>query len=801
MAPGLQYRERVIRPTGIQRRLDALREEWLAVRRQHPVLAKRVMAGALLASALTFAAGIWYTTSLLMDLPSRSQVERIGEMDQATAVYDRDDQIAFTIYKEQRIEVPLSRVSPSLIHAVIAIEDQRFYDHHGFDLIRIAAAAIGNLRSGRAAQGGSTITQQLARQSFLSADKTYRRKIQELILASRIERMYSKDRILELYLNKVYFGGGLYGVEAAARGYFAKHASELTVEEAALLAGLVQSPSRYSPTINRSRAKSRRNVVLQAMLDTHAIDKPTWEAARASAVSLKDGLHSDEPFGQYFKEQVRIELVQRFGWERVYQGGLRVFSTIDTGMQQAAESAVAERLKELDVRVKALAARRSAAKAAKELPAVAVATAKTEDPPLQAALIAMDPTTGQVRAMVGGRNFDDSHFNRASQAKRQPGSAFKPLVYAAALEAGYTPATMIDHLNDPIDTLQGAWTPEEGHSGADSMSLRTALRTSSNRASVRLLEDVGISKAVSYAKTLGVGEMPSVPSLALGSGEVTLQSLTAAYGAFANHGFVSTPQLIRRVEDRAGTVLYSAPQISTRAIKDTTAYLMANMMADVVNAGTAARIRSLGFALPAAGKTGTTNDFHDAWFIGFTPTLLAGVWVGFDQPKTILPNGFAADIAVPLWTSFMKTATKGAPAVWLKAPTGIVAAKVCRLSGKLATDACDSAEVVDGEGRLTSQSMTYTEYFAAGTQPTESCDLHRPHNVLTAIASFFHHDKPTPPPPTLEQIGAPQVVAAAAPAVVATAPTVAEVPVVKEKEKRGFWSKVFGIGKKDKEKK
>ena len=380
-------------------------------------------------------------------------------------------------------------------------------------------------------QGGSTITQQLARQSFLTPDKTIRRKLQELILASRIEAKYSKDEILELYLNKVYFGDGLYGVEAASQGYFGKPAAGLSVSEAALLAGLVKSPSSYAPTVNMERAVSRRNVVLQAMLENGAIDRATWESARASEVVLHDGLRAEEPHGQYFKEQVRLELVERFGWERVYQGGLRVFTTIDMPMQEAAEAATAESLKSLDDRRQALAARRAA-------------TGKTPpvgDPsPLQAALVAMEPGTGYVRAMVGGRDFDASRFNRAVQARRQPGSAFKPFVYAAALEAGYTPASVIDRLNDPIATLEGAWVPADGHSTADAMTLRTGLRTSSNRAAVRLLQEIGIPRAVQYAQTMGVGDVPSVPSLALGSGEVTLASMTAAYAAFANQGRVPT---------------------------------------------------------------------------------------------------------------------------------------------------------------------------------------------------------------------------------------------------------------------
>ncbi len=336
----------------------------------------------------------------------------------------------------------------------------------------------------------------------------------------------------------------------------------------------------------------------------------------------------------------------------------------------------------------------------------------------------MDPATGFVRAMVGGRDFDESHFNRAVQAKRQPGSAFKPFVYAAALEAGYTPATVIQNLNAPIATLQGAWTPEDEHSSADSMNLRTALRTSSNRAAVRLLQQVGIPKTVQYAKTMGVGNLPSVPSLALGSGEVTLQSMTAAYAGFDNHGDVPHPLLIRRVEDLSGHLLFESEPETTHAISPQTAFLMTTMMADVINAGTGARARALGFTLPAAGKTGTTNDFNDAWFIGFTPSLVAGVWVGFDQPHTILPNGFAADVAVPVWANFMKQATKADKPVGFSPPPGIVTATVCRLSGKLAAEGCNHAVALDDHGEMSDRSMVYTEYFARGTEPSALCDLH-----------------------------------------------------------------------------
>ena len=764
-----------------------LHGRWRPLVNEHRQLFVAMAVALTLIAVSSVAAGVWFLASLRTGLPNKDAIGRMGDMSEATLVYDASDKLAFTIYAEQRIDVPLTQISPNLIRAILAIEDQRFYKHHGFDAFRIASAALVNVRRGRAAQGGSTITQQLARQSFLTPDKTIRRKLQELILAERIEWAYEKPEILELYLNKVYFGDGLYGVETAARGYFGKHASELSLPEAALLAGLVKSPSAYAPTTNLERAIARRNIVLQAMLDNRVIDRRAWEQARTAAVVLRDGLRAGDSRGQYFKEQVRQDLVERFGWERVYQGGLRVFSTIDMAIQESAEASVAQSLKTLDEKRQALASRRPQA-----------SPGKVDTGPLQAAVLAMDPRTGHVRAMVGGRDFGESHFNRAVQARRQPGSAFKPFVYAAALQAGYTPATIIDHLNDPIATPQGAWTPEEGHAGAESMSLRTALRTSSNRAAVRLLQQVGIPQTVKYAKDMGVGDVPSVPSLALGSGEVTLQSLTAAYAAFANHGLVPSPILIRRVESSDGQLLYTSEVSTVRAISDTTAYLMATMLADVINAGTGAGARRYGFTLPAAGKTGTTNEFNDAWFVGFTPKLVTGVWVGFDQPHTILANGFAAEVAVPLWARFMKAATQGDKPQWLDRPPGITTASVCRLSGKLATDGCNhlDVDVIDG-GVDGQRPPVYTEYFARGTEPTEYCDLHHERGFLGVLASIFHGGSTPPPPPPRAMDPQPQ-----APMVAAENGSTVPVPNADElpKRKRGFWSKLFGRDKeRDKE--
>src|SRR5471030_2217922 len=768
-------------------RLDELKADWDAARRLHPRLVLGVATAFLLIATVAGVSGVWFLLGLRTGLPDLATIQRIGEMDQSTAVFDDTDHLAFTIFKEQRIEVPLSGVSPNLVKAITSIEDQRFYDHHGFDLIRMASAAVSNVRHNRRAQGGSTITQQLARQSFLTPNKSFRRKFQELILAARIERLYTKPQILELYFNKVYFGDGLYGVEAASRGYFGKHASELSVAEAALLAGLVKSPSSYAPTVSMERAITRRNLVLRTMVESGAIDRAAYQSARASKAALHDTLRSEEPHGQYFKEQVRQELVARFGWQRVYEGGLRVFSTIDMPMQVAAETAVTAQIASLDERRVAWQSRRAAAR---QKAGQAQTPPRAASDVLQAALIALDPGTGHVRAMIGGRDFDASHFNRAVQAHRQAGSSFKPFVYAAALEAGYTPATIIDRLDDPIATPQGAWTPEDEHSSGTSMSLRTGLRTSSNHAAVRLLQDVGIPRTVQYAKTMGVGDVPAVPSLALGSGEVTLQQMTAAYAAFANHGFVPGVTLIRRVEDLDGVVLYESHDSSVRAIKDTTAYLMATMLADVINAGTGNRARAMGFTLPAAGKTGTTNDFNDAWFIGFTPKLVTGVWFGFDQPKTILPNGFAADVAVPAWTTFMKAATRHDAPEWLVAPDGVTTARVCRLTGLRATDGCEDVEVVSG-GQLERRSMVYTEYFAPGTEPTAYCAQHASRGMITKLAGWFGSDGP--PPLRIENQGlVPAINYAGGP--LSPLDEASQAAQAAATKKRRFWSRLFGKG-------
>jgi penicillin-binding protein 1A len=762
--------------------------------------APRVFAAGLLTLSVLFwlllGSIAWFTYDVTRTIPSTNDLRGLGNMSQATVLYDRNDKPVFTIFKEQRIEVPLSRMSPNMIRAVLSIEDQRFFQHSGVDVWRIFGAAFANFRRGHVWQGASTITQQLARLSFPEKisfrDQSYTRKLKEAILAALIERTYSKEQILEFYLNKAYLGDGYHGVEAAARGFFNKSAMDLSVEEAAMIAGVIQSPSNYAPTINLDKATARRTQVLQAMLENGVIDRAGYDRARSTKVHLENGIQRDEGYGQYFKEQIRRELVDRFGWTRVGEGGLKVYTTIDPDMQVAAETALEETISKIEAR-----------KGYKHGTRAELVKQKRADY-LQGAFVAMDPATGEVRVMVGGRNFKESRFNRATQARRQPGSAFKPFVYASAIESGISAGAMITDLDSPIDTPQGGWMPEDEHSAAGAMTMRTALRTSSNRAAVRMLNTVGLPQTVEYLNKLHMGQMPQVPSLALGAAEVTLQSLTAGFATFANKGEAPKPILIRRIVDEDGNTLAEEKPELTRAFSENTAFIVANMLTDVINAGTAYRARANGFNLPAAGKTGTTNDYVDAWFVGFTPKLVAGVWLGFDQPQTIVANGYGGELAVPIWAEFMKAATKGDKPTWLQRPKDVVGVDICRMSGKRPVEGCSHVEVLTSSGEVQVRSMAYQEYFVKGTEPAETCDLHDTGNFFQRLAGAFKPGGDIAPVP-VDQTGTPE--RSATPAQVEEAKDRAEAADEKKddaqaqqdepKKKRGFWGRIFGARKKD----
>lgn len=640
--------------------------------------------------------------NLFFIVPGPGGIRSAAEMPVSTLIYDLRDRPVFSIFKEHRTTVRLTDISPHVIRAVLAIEDERFYEHRGIDVRRIAGAALANLRQGELAQGGSTITQQLARKTFLTDHKSFWRKAREIVLAVRLEWAFSKDEILEMYLNRIYFGRGFYGIEAAAQGYSGKKASALTLDEAALLVGLIQAPSAYAPPTHLKRALARREVVLGRMQTVGAITAREAQRAARAKVSLRRDLGQPK-FGEYFRNRVARELVDRFGEDVVWNGGLRVYTTVDPAMQRAAERALTTGLTTIEKR-------RGYAE-----PTLAGGDGVVDGRPvyLQGALVAIDPRNGHVRALVGGRDFDDSTFDRAVEAQRQAGSAYKPFVFAAALEAGASPATLLTDLNATTRIAGGVWRPDEAHAidatDADTMTMREALRVSNNRAAVRVLTTVGIDRASAFAQQLGLAAPPRVPSMVLGSGEVSLLSMTTAYGAFANGGIVHPPLFIRRVEDRDGNVLWQDSSESHRAISESTAFLMADMLADVVNRGTGARARAEGSTLPAGGKTGTTDEYKDAWFVGFTPSLVTGVWAGFDAPRPIAPNGYAAGLVVPIWARFMRDATRDHPARWMEAPADIITTEVCLRSGLRPTGGCEEVGF---------------EYFRAGTEPGDFCALH-----------------------------------------------------------------------------
>jgi 1A family penicillin-binding protein len=714
---------------------------------------------AVIAAVFAVAIGAWYATvqvalaaeSIVHELERARSLADLAPRPEATIVYDRYGKPAFTFFVEQRIYVPLDHISPRMIEALLSAEDRRFYSHHGIDPIRIAGAAWRNVRAGRILEGGSTITQQLARAS-LSSERTYDRKIREILLATQLEKRYTKAQILEQYLNTVYLGDGYYGVEAASRGYFGKSACNLDPHEAALLAALVRSPSNDAPSVGAARALKRRNLVLRLMRDQGlladneyrqesaaalvAVQRPGELAASAAATGGDSGL--------YFQEEIRRQLFALFGADRVLRSGLRVYSTYDPELQRQAESAVTTRIAEI---VKTRPAARD----------------------LQGSFVALDPATGDVRALVGGRDFNASSFNRATQARRQAGSAFKPIIYAAALERGYSPGTLLRDLDTPITSGTETWLPAGGHEDSE-YTLRSALKVSSNRAAAQLLQQIGVSSAVYYAQRLGIeSQLPMVPSLALGTGEVTLLELTTAYTAFANHGRVAAPRLVTRVEDARGATIFTAAERHTQAINPTTAYLMSSMLSDVVSGGTGSAARAAGFKLPAAGKTGTTDNYADAWFVGYTPHLVAGIWFGLDRPAPIMRGGFAGVVAVPAWGRFMRAATAGDKPDWYEMPADVEKVAICRVSGARATDACrhqadlysvardgTSPQLVPVDALFDQDDQkpvrtlaageppVYEDLFPIGAVSAEICPVHNPSAGVLGIASSALAPSPSP---------------------------------------------------------
>jgi 1A family penicillin-binding protein len=593
-----------------------------------------IAAGAvtLLAVGVVGVAALWAFTILPRSLPSVTALETLQPI-QGTKIYDDNDEPMTELHVERRILVPLAQIPQSLRDAILATEDRRFYSHWGIDPIGVARAVVQNYRRGRLVEGGSTITQQLTKVLFLTPDKSLERKLKEAVLALELERRYSKDRILEMYLNQVYFGHGSYGVEAAARTYFGKSVSELTVRESALIAGLPRAPSNYSPFDRGEAAKRRREVVLRRMVDYGALKDE--EAKRLAKTDL--GLIPPErrrTTGQYFVDYVQQTLEAKYGPDLVLKGGLNVYTTLNPTMQLAAEQSLRDGLK-------ALQGRSTQARPG-ELP--------------EGAVVTVEPQTGYVKAMVGGSDFLRSEFNRAVQAKRQPGSAFKPFIYIAAIEAGFTPASQIE--DSPVSYAVGGkngqtWKPENyDRKFRGSTTLQQAIEESVNVVTVKLQERIGLAKTIQVARRLGIASPLDINlSLALGTSDLSLLELTSAYGVLANQGVWMPPVTIRYVTDAQGKLLEEHVPEGRESLAPETAYVITHMLRGVVERGTGQAAKALG--RPVAAKTGTTNDYSNAWFIGFTPRLATGVWVGYDRPRSLGRDETGSRVAVPIWVGYM----------------------------------------------------------------------------------------------------------------------------------------------------
>ena len=708
---------------------------------------------------------------LFRDLPSLEGLEDY-QPSIATTLYSDSDEPFHSFYEQRRTLVPLAKVPVQLKQAILAVEDAHFYEHRGLSLRGIVRAFVMNLISGRKLQGGSTITQQLARGLFLTPEKNLTRKVKEALLSLEIERHYSKDKILELYCNLVYFGHGAYGVEAAAQTYFQKSVTDLTLPEAAMIAGLPSAPNRFSPIGDQARARRRREHVLGRMLDQQYITEPQMEQANRSP--FNEALFTRKSsVAPYFVEHIRQILEETYGAYALYNTGLKVYTTLNLPMQRAAEEALVGGIRELDkshgfrppkkeparmrvgpytprpgeivsatiLKAKGKALEVQLGRYKGEIPFESLAWTKLtqpaanfpegsqilvqilsvdearktvqltleQEPDLEGALVAINPHDGSIKALIGGYNFERSKFNRATQAKRQPGSAFKPFVYGAAFDRGLTPSTVIEDSPISFRTHVGGkvveWAPENfDRKFHGPMTLRRALENSINVVTVKLIQRVGVDAVIKLAHQVGIeSELRREIALALGVSEVTPLELVSAYGVFANGGVRNEPFAIRKVTDSQGRILEQHLPDPQEVMRPETAYVLVNVMKGVIERGTGARAKVL--ERPLAGKTGTSSDAGDVWFVGFSPSLVAGVWLGYDQRRSL--GGHAATggaLALPIWIQFMQKALAGTEREDFPVPDNVVSMPVNLMTGRPAPD----------------ERGTVLEYYIGGTEPKKT---------------------------------------------------------------------------------
>ena len=715
-----------------------------------------------------------------------------------TTVYADDGSVVAEFCRERRIVVPMDRIPRLLVHAFVAAEDSRFYEHEGLDYLGIIRAMYKNIMAAGIRQGGSTITQQVTKSLLLTPERSITRKIREAILAFRIEKYLSKEEILYLYLNQIYLGHNAYGVEAAAHTYFGKSVDALNLAESAMLAGLPQAPSRYSPDKHPDRARERQTYVLNRMTEDGYITAQQAKQALATPVKVKGRTEQNLGKAPYFSEHIRRYLEEKYGEDMLYRQGLQVYSTVNVAYQEAAQKALRKGLQDLDKRqgyrgplahlegkridtyfldlkesedleplkegdiVKGVISSapsgekrfrvnlnggsgvlpfenmtwllRGPAEALKVGDLILVRLlsrdqksgdwklALEQEPQVQGAIISLENGTGYVKAMVGGYDFNTSQFNRAVQARRQPGSAFKPIIYASALDKGYTPATVI--IDSPVifgdEQSDRIWKPKNyKETFYGPTLLRTALILSRNVVTVKIVNDIGIDYVIDYARRLGINSpLTRDLSLALGSSALSLLELTRAFSVFPNQGELVEPIFITKVLDRDGRLLEEHKPQRERVMEPDTAFVMTHLLQEVVMYGTGWRARALG--RPVGGKTGTTNDQKDAWFLGFSPSMVAGVWVGFDNERELGPQETGARAASPIWVDFAGEVLKSEPTQAFVAPEKVVFAKINARTGFLARP--DDATAV-------------FEAFKEGTAPTKSAD-----EVSPGVDDFFKGD-------------------------------------------------------------
>ena len=615
-------------------------------------------------------------------------LKTVGDMPERNTVFDVDGKIYSRLAGANRLKVALNEVSPFFADALLAREDTRFFEHGGIDWRGIARALVRDVMSRSTKEGASSITQQLARNSLPLGGRTLSRKLLEAMVALRIERDFTKQQILELYINRIYFGSGCYGVETASLAYFGKNASKLNLSEAAILAGLIRSPNRFSPLKNPEGAGLQRNTVLDRMLDLKKISAVQAEQAKLTKVT-SNPKRLPQIQENYAMDAVQRDLNLLLTPDQIDNGGLYVYTTLDPSLQVTATQALETQLGKIEHQSNFRHPRKASYRPPED-------GEDSSMPYLEGALVAIDNGSGGIRALVGGRDYAQSKFNRAlAPANRQVGSSFKPFVYAVAFTHGLLPGAAVS--DGPIEPgeIQGAgnWTPGNSdgiYGGIQPVSY--GLIHSRNTMSVRVGEIAGIDDVQKIATTVGLGEnIPHGPAIFIGSFETNLKDLTAAYMVFPNAGVRKQAYIIERIDDQDHNPIYRAAHVTIPALDPSAAWMTSQLMEQVLTSGTAASAKSLGFKLPAAGKTGTTNDYKDAWFLGYTNALTCGVWVGFDQPVTIVPRGYGAALALPVWTQVMTKAAQRYPAHELQATMPMAQATVCSISNHLATTGCNAA--------------------------------------------------------------------------------------------------------------